>query len=82
MLSLLEYNFKKDKFQYGNTVTKEKQDKRKKTLDNTRRKVEEVRDYSMKIIEVILTDCGSDSDEEDNSYLKKHYQVLRDELSQ
>ena len=34
----------------------------------------------MKIIEVILHDCGSDSEEEDNSYLKKHYEVLREEL--
>ena len=78
----MDYNFKKDKFEFGNASTKEKEDKRRKILDNTRRKIEEVRDYSMKIIEVILTDCGSDSEEEDNSYLKKHYDLLRDELFQ
>lgn len=34
----------------------------------------------MKIIEVILNNCESDSEEEDNSYMKKHYEVLRNEL--
>ena len=34
----------------------------------------------MKIIEVILANCESDSEQEDNSYLQKHYDVLRDEL--
>lgn len=80
LLGSMDYNFKKDKFEYGNLLTKEKEDKRRKTLDSTRRKIEEVRDYSMKIIEVILNNCESDSEEEDNSYLVKHYSVLRNEL--
>ena len=81
LLGNLEYNFKKDKFQYGNALTKEKEDKRRKTLESTKRKIEEVRDYSMKIIEVILANCESDDEEEDFSYQKKHYQVLKNELS-
>lgn len=40
--------------EYGNGLTKEKEDKRRKTLESAKRKIEEVRDYSMKIIEVIL----------------------------
>ena len=39
MLSNMDYNFKKDKFEYGNAVTKEKEDKRRKTLDGVKRKV-------------------------------------------
>lgn len=54
LLSNLDYNFKKDKMEYGNGLTKEKEDKRRKTLESAKRKIEEVRDYSMKIIEVIL----------------------------
>ena len=73
LLGNMDYNFKKDKFEYGNLVTKEREDKRRKHLESTRRKIEEVRDYSMKIIEVILNNCESDSEEEDNDCLKKHY---------
>ena len=39
LLSNMDYNFKKDKFEFGNALTKEKEDKRRKILDNTRRKI-------------------------------------------
>jgi hypothetical protein len=50
LLSNLDYNFKKDKFEFGNGLIKEKEDKRRKSVDRAKRKIEEVRDYSMKII--------------------------------
>ena len=39
LLGNMDYNFKKDKFEYGNLVTKEKEDKRRKSLDHTKRKI-------------------------------------------
>lgn len=60
LLQNLDYNFKKDKFDYGNATLREKEDKRRKFLDCGKRKIEEVRDYSMKIIEVILHNNDSD----------------------
>jgi hypothetical protein len=73
LLSNMDYNFKKDKMEFGNAQIKEKEDKRRKSVDSAKRKIEEVRDYSMKIIEVILHNDDSEEEEEDIAYKKKHY---------
>ena len=62
MLKNLDYNFKKDKFEYGNSVLREKEDRRRKFVESAKSKIEEVRDYSMKIIEVILSTDDSDDE--------------------
>ena len=87
LLSHVDYNFKKDRLELGNLTVKEKQDKRKKALDSTKRKIEEVKDYSMKIIEVILTqDDGSDQEDEEGEFPElvtqrnKFYKKLKEEL--
>ena len=62
LLKNLDYNFKKDKFEYGNSVLREKEDRRRKFVESAKSKIEEVRDYSMKIIEVILSTDDSDDE--------------------
>lgn len=79
LLGNLDYNFKKDKFELGSAAIKEKEDRRRKSVERAKRKIEEVRDYSMKIIEVILHN-DSDEEEQDHAYQKKHYEVLKTEL--
>lgn len=81
LLRNVDYNYKKDKFEYGNALIKEKEDKRRKSIENGKRKIEEVKDYSMKIIEVILHNDDTDSEEEDLMSKKKHYELLKEELS-
>ena len=81
LLANLDYNFKKDKFQLGNGEIKEREDKRRKSVERAKRKIEEVRDYSMKIIQVILHNEDSEDEEKDVSYKKKHYDLLKSELS-
>ena len=62
-------------------MIKEGEDRRRKSVERAKRKIEEVRDYSMKIIEVILHNDDSEDEEDDLAYQKKHYEVLRAELS-
>ena len=85
LLGQIDYNFKKDRLELGNLIIKEKEDKRRKSLEATRRKVEEVKDYSMKIIEVILAnDDDSESGEEFAEMItqkKKFYKKLKEELN-
>ena len=53
-LNVLDYNFKTDQLEYSNAVIREKLESRKKTGRILRSKIEEVKEYNMKIIEVIL----------------------------
>ena len=63
-LSKMDYNFQKDAMEYNSPEIKEKLEMRKKFSKEISRKIEEVKDYSMKIIEVILNQ--EESDEEDS----------------
>ncbi len=77
----LDYNFKKDKFELGSAAIKESEERRRKSAERAKRKIEEVRDYSMKIIEVILHNDDTEEEEEDLAYQNKHYDTLKAELS-
>ena len=81
-LSNLEYNFQKDKFEYGNQIIREKYENRRKAYEKTKRRLEEVKDYSMKIIEVILANEDSEEEEQDIIYKKKMYEILKRELEE
>ena len=50
MLSNLDYNFKRDRFEYFNSQIKKAQDNLRKSQSSAKAKIEEVKDYSMKII--------------------------------
>lgn len=56
----MDYNIQKDRLEYGSLEIKEKEDARKKNLTFIKRRVEEVKEYSMKVIEVILNNDESD----------------------
>ena len=79
LLANLDYNFKRDRFEYFNGEIKKAQDKLRKSQSNAKAKIEEVKDYSMKIIEVILNEDSSD-DELDFPATKKHYEVLKEDI--
>lgn len=78
----MEYNFQKDKFEYGNQIIREKYENRRKAYEKTKRRLEEVKDYSMKIIEVILANEDSEEEEQDIIYKKKMYEILKRELEE
>lgn len=59
LLGSLDYNEKKDKFEYGNGRIRQAEELRSLYMENTKQKMLDVQDYSMKIIEVTLN--GEDS---------------------
>ena len=68
--------------EYGSIEIKEKLESRKKFVREIRRKIEEVKEYSMKIIEVILNDDESDEEEEEDILVKKkQYETLKADLA-
>jgi hypothetical protein len=60
LLSSLDYNSKKDRFEFGSGIVKEKEELRRQFVDYAKRGMEEMRDYSMKVIEVTLHKDDSD----------------------
>lgn len=77
----MDYNFQKDMMEYGNIEIKEKLDHRRKLARDLRRKIEEVKEYSMKIIEVILNDDESEEEEEDDILIRrKQYETFKADL--
>ena len=80
-LSKIDYNIQKDRLEYGNLEIKEKQDTRKKNLSFVKRKIEQVKQYSMKIIEVILNNDESDDEDQDFAQKKRVYETLKADIA-
>ena len=55
---------------------------RKKNLGFVKRKIEQVKQYSMKIIEVILNNDESDDEDQDFAQKKRIYETLKAEIAQ
>ena len=53
-MSKIDYNFQKDVLEFGGKEIKDIEEQRRKVNNSLKKKIEEVKEYSMKIIEVIL----------------------------
>lgn len=72
--SLVDYNVKKGMLEYHSPRLKELDEKVRRSLDKSSKEMEEMKEHTMKIIEVILHQLESD-DEIELNLIKKKFKV-------